>query len=50
MESFLVVAIIILYIPMFYRLNRSLRKLEDRMFDLETKWETRNVVSIQKKK
>lgn len=42
--------VIIIYIPMFYRLNRSLRKLEDRIVDLETKWETRNVVPMQKKK
>jgi hypothetical protein len=45
-----VVTVIIIYIPMFYRLNRTLRKLEDRIVDLETKWETRNVVPMQKKK
>ncbi|MGM0836626.1 MAG: hypothetical protein ACQEV7_10735 [Bacillota bacterium] len=45
-----VVTVIIIYIPMFYRLNRTLRKLEDRIVDLETKWETRNVVPLQKKK
>jgi len=52
MESifYAVVAVIILYIPMFYRLNRTLRKIEERIVDLEAKWETRNVIPLQKKK
>ena len=52
MTSFLsaVGFIIIIYIPIFYRLHATNRKLEDRIIQLEAKWETRNVVPIHKKK
>ncbi|WP_223700539.1 hypothetical protein [Sutcliffiella deserti] len=45
-----VVFIIMIYIPVFYRINRNIRKLEDKVMDLEAKWETRNVIPLHKKK
>ncbi|WP_157860716.1 hypothetical protein [Bacillus sp. LL01] len=42
--------IIVIYIPIFYRLHAANRKLEDRIIELEAKWETRNVVPLHKKK
>ncbi|WP_169865049.1 hypothetical protein [Sutcliffiella halmapala] len=45
-----VVFIVIIYVPIFYRMNQTIRKLEDRVIELEAKWETRNVVALHKKK
>lgn len=49
MEFFILVTIIIvLFLPIFYRLNKEVRVLEKRISDLEYELKTRNVTRLKR--
>jgi hypothetical protein len=51
MEFFFTIGTVVaIYIPMFYRQNKSIRELQDRVNYLENELKNYNVVKLEKRK